>query len=268
MKHSIILSLMLATSFAWSATSETFGGIGITIQTTAQGVQIVGLVPGTPAEAAGLLASDVITAVNGQTLVGLDIESAKSQLRGPVGSELELAVVRNGSVQSLRMQRVLLEVAPLESSSLQNWYGKDPGTYSGTEIAYLTSLQVDEGKQLLGILSQGKPVAESERVDAQALAGVFTLTEKQTVSFDKNLIATASLRSFDRDLLALQLASAGTLSAKLVDSRGRLVHAWMPKPVGAGILSMPWNGKNLSEGSYMLEVEHAGSVSSWPVVLR
>jgi len=56
-------------------------------------------VDGTPAAAAGMEAGDFITAVDGENLLGLTLDEALQFLRGPVGSEVIITVVREGEVE-------------------------------------------------------------------------------------------------------------------------------------------------------------------------
>ena len=51
---------------------------------------------GTPADAAGLQAGDFITAVDGESLLGLTLREAVDLLKGPVGSEVTITIVREG----------------------------------------------------------------------------------------------------------------------------------------------------------------------------
>ena len=48
----------------------------------------------TPAGRAGILAGDYITAIDGQSVVGLPLDQAVKQMRGPVGSPITLTVAR------------------------------------------------------------------------------------------------------------------------------------------------------------------------------
>ena len=54
---------------------------------------------GTPADAAGILAGDFITHVDGESLLGLTLDEAVELMRGPVGSEIIVTVIREGSTE-------------------------------------------------------------------------------------------------------------------------------------------------------------------------
>ena len=78
-------------------TSGEFGGLGIEVTQEEGWVKVIAPMDGTPAEAAGVLAGDFITAVNGETLLGLPLQDAIELMRGPVGSEIIITLVREGS---------------------------------------------------------------------------------------------------------------------------------------------------------------------------
>ena len=73
-----------------------FGGLGIEVTQEEGFVKVVSPIDETPAAAAGIMAGDFITAVDGDTLLGLTLDEAVELMRGPVGSEIVITVVREG----------------------------------------------------------------------------------------------------------------------------------------------------------------------------
>jgi carboxyl-terminal processing protease len=71
-----------------------FGGLGIEVTQEEGYVKVVAPMDGTPADAAGIMAGDFITAVDGESLLGLTLDEAVELMRGPVGSEITVTVVR------------------------------------------------------------------------------------------------------------------------------------------------------------------------------
>jgi len=53
----------------------------------------------TPADKAGVLAGDYITHVNGEALLGLVLDDAVEKMRGPIGSEIIITIVREGTAE-------------------------------------------------------------------------------------------------------------------------------------------------------------------------
>ena len=80
-------------------TRGSFGGLGIEVTMENGAVKVVSPMDGTPAAAAGILASDFITHVNGESLMGLSLDDAVDKMRGPVGSEVTLKIVREGKTE-------------------------------------------------------------------------------------------------------------------------------------------------------------------------
>ncbi|MCG7494146.1 S41 family peptidase [Thalassobius sp. Cn5-15] len=73
-----------------------FGGLGIEVTQEEGFVKVVSPIDGTPASEAGVEAGDFITHVDGETLLGLQLDEAVELMRGPVGSETIITVVREG----------------------------------------------------------------------------------------------------------------------------------------------------------------------------
>lgn len=71
-----------------------FGGLGIEVTQEEGFIKVVSPIDGTPASAAGIEAGDYITAADGESLMGLTLDEALDKLRGPVGSEVIVTVVR------------------------------------------------------------------------------------------------------------------------------------------------------------------------------
>jgi len=71
-----------------------FGGLGIEVTQEEGYVKVVSPIDGTPADLAGIEAGDFITGVDGESLLGLTLDDAIELMRGPVGSEIIITVVR------------------------------------------------------------------------------------------------------------------------------------------------------------------------------
>jgi len=77
-------------------TRGSFGGLGIEVTQEDGFVKVVTPMDGTPADAAGVEAGDFITHVDGESLMGLQLDDAVELMRGEVGSEIVITVVREG----------------------------------------------------------------------------------------------------------------------------------------------------------------------------
>ena len=78
-------------------TRGSFGGLGIEVTQEEGFVKVVSPIDGTPAAAAGIQAGDFITHVDGESVLGLTLDQAVDKMRGPVGSEITITVVREGT---------------------------------------------------------------------------------------------------------------------------------------------------------------------------
>ncbi|MGL4320218.1 MAG: S41 family peptidase, partial [Paracoccaceae bacterium] len=73
-----------------------FGGLGIEVSQEEGYVKVVSPMDDTPADAAGVEAGDFITHVDGESTLGLTLDEAVDMMRGEVGSEIVITVVREG----------------------------------------------------------------------------------------------------------------------------------------------------------------------------
>ena len=75
-------------------TRGAFGGLGIEVTQEDGFVKVVAPMDGTPASQAGIQSGDFITHVDGEAILGLTLSEAVDKMRGPVGSEVSLTIVR------------------------------------------------------------------------------------------------------------------------------------------------------------------------------
>ncbi|MDJ0629801.1 MAG: S41 family peptidase [Rhodobacter sp.] len=93
--HSSYLSPKDASDMRVQTRGE-FGGLGIEVTQEEGFVKVVSPIDDTPADAAGIEAGDFITHVDGESVLGLTLDQAVELMRGPVGSEIIITVVREG----------------------------------------------------------------------------------------------------------------------------------------------------------------------------
>ena len=77
-------------------TKGEFGGLGIEVTQENGFIKVVSPIDGTPAAEAGIQSGDFITHVNGEAVNGLTLDQAVDMMRGEVGSEILITVVREG----------------------------------------------------------------------------------------------------------------------------------------------------------------------------
>jgi carboxyl-terminal processing protease len=100
-----------------------FGGIGVTIDTTEDGyLQVVMLIPGGPAEKSTLKPGDAILEVDGTSIKGVDMTQAISMIRGPEGTAVRLLVrhVASGASEEIVLTRAAIQIPTTEIRVLDN----------------------------------------------------------------------------------------------------------------------------------------------------
>ncbi|MBN2735341.1 MAG: S41 family peptidase [Spirochaetales bacterium] len=75
-------------------TTGKFGGVGLFIYKDEEGTEVSRPIPGTPAYKAGVLAGDLIIAVNGENIVGMEIDDVVDRLKGVPGTEVTMTIRR------------------------------------------------------------------------------------------------------------------------------------------------------------------------------
>ena len=84
-------------------TKGEFGGLGIEVTMEDELVKVITPMFGTPAEEAGVLAGDMIAKIDGEEVRGLTLQDAVEKMRGPVGTPIELTILREGADKPLEI---------------------------------------------------------------------------------------------------------------------------------------------------------------------
>jgi carboxyl-terminal processing protease len=74
-----------------------YGGLGIEVTSEDGVVKVISPMDGTPAFKAGIKAGDYITAVNGESVLGMSVNDAVKQMRGRPGEGVTLSIAREKS---------------------------------------------------------------------------------------------------------------------------------------------------------------------------
>lgn len=76
-----------------------YGGLGIEVTSEDGVVRVVSPIDDTPASRAGILAGDYLTAVDGESIVGLTVNDAVRLMRGDAGTNITVTIAREGVEQ-------------------------------------------------------------------------------------------------------------------------------------------------------------------------
>lgn len=107
-----------------SITGE-YGGLGIEVyaNTNDMTITIRRVFYGSPAQQAGLRPSDKIIQVNGQDVSAYDLNLAVSMMRGEVGGEVTLTILRDSEIFEITCERAIIETQILTYEMLEDGIG-------------------------------------------------------------------------------------------------------------------------------------------------
>ncbi len=130
--------------------NNAYVGVGVTIrQREGVGFDVVEVTAGGPAEGAGILPGDVITAIEGQSAAQLTAEEARGLIRGQVGTQVEIVVDRQGSSLTFSVPRRSIQTAVATGAMLE-------GNIGLVRIVNFDSRCADETKAAIeDLLAQG-----------------------------------------------------------------------------------------------------------------
>ena len=121
--HSVFLEEKAYDSLQENTQGE-FSGLGIEIGQERGYITIIAPIDGSPAEAAGLEAGDVILKIDGESIRDLPVDRSVDLMRGPTGSEVLLTIGRRGTQDSFDVTviRDIIKVPSVRSRELMKGY--------------------------------------------------------------------------------------------------------------------------------------------------
>lgn len=104
-----------------------FEGVGMEIGIRKDVLTVVAPLKGTPAEQAGIRAGDKILKIDEEVTAEMTIEQAVRRIRGPKGTKVKLAIVRNGEDESrvIEIERGLIKIPVIATETTQVLAAKD-----------------------------------------------------------------------------------------------------------------------------------------------
>lgn len=99
-----------------------FGGLGISVGIKDDFLTVARVYKDTPAHEAGVRIGDRIIAIDGRDVQGIDLKAAIELMRGPVGTQTELSVLREGNYEPVQFKitREKITIPTVESKMLSN----------------------------------------------------------------------------------------------------------------------------------------------------
>jgi carboxyl-terminal processing protease len=133
-----------ASQFRQSVEGE-FEGVGMSVEEDKRGLRVINVFDGSPAERAGIRKGDLITAVNGRSLAGVNSEVATGRIKGPAGTRVRLGVLapETGRRRNVELTRRRIEVPVARGRVVER---------GGTKLGVVQLLSFSSGAH--GILRQ------------------------------------------------------------------------------------------------------------------
>ena len=125
-----------------------FGGLGIEIGMESGVVKVISPIDDTPAAKAGIKAGDYIIKINNNQVQGKSLMEAVKLMRGPVGTSIELTIIRKNVKKPLefKITRKIIEIKSVNSKVL--------GKNKNLGYIRLKSFNENSDKQLLDIVKK------------------------------------------------------------------------------------------------------------------
>ena len=123
-------------------TSGIYKGIGayIGLDQKTNAPVFSGIMPGTPAEKAGLKTGDIICEVDGKDTLEMDTAGVASLVKGQEGTEVQIKIMRDGEYQTFTVTRATINVPTVTSEMLDNKIGY----LTISEFSDVTAAQFEE----------------------------------------------------------------------------------------------------------------------------
>ena len=235
-------------------------GIGVRLENDNDKVVVLDTIDGSPAQEAGIKPGDVLVAINGESVRGMNIVEVADKLEGSEGSAVKLTALHGGEEHEFSLERVKLTV-PAVSWNL----------IPGTHVAHLRlgSFSEDSSTEFEGAVSEARDngaerfvldlrdnsggwVEQAEKIAARFLPPRSVIyVQKDADGREEEVTVPEDNRPLDVPLVVLvnvgSASSAEILAGSLKDNgRARVVGG---KTFGAGTML---EERPLSDGSAIM----------------
>jgi carboxyl-terminal processing protease len=214
--------------------SGEFAGIGVQVTRSADGLRVVEVYPGSPAEKARIEVGDLVVAVGGKSLKGKTSDQSVAMIQGPIGTDVKLSVRHGNAARDVTLTRSTISV-PVVTSSDRTVGGRklaviklsqfSSGAHGELQVALRKALKHGDRGIVLDL--RGNPgglVTEAQLVASQFLAdGKIVMTKGRAVP-ERTLSATGDPTAPKTPLVVLvdrNSASAAEIVAGALQDRGR-----------------------------------------------
>ena len=194
----------------------TVTGIGVMLGRENDAPTIVAVIPGGPADRAGIRAGDVFFRIDEQPVAGLDDQAISRLVRGPVGSTVVVEVTRGGTPAPLRFELVRERITVPSVT----W-----APVPGTDVAHIFVANFSEGAtdQLKEALAQALDGRRAVILDLRQNPGGFV---HEAVGIASQFLADGTVY--------IKQKGSGEREPVPVKVQNRGESPWFAKPEGVG----------------------------------
>lgn len=222
-KYTLFMDAKEATAFNNDLSGNIGGGIGAEIGLRDNKPTIIRILAGNSAEKSGLMAGDVIVAVNDQSTSGWTADKTATAIRGDVGTTVKLTTLRSGTIQKdVNVTRAAVNNPSVESS-VNNGIGVLTINRFDDQTGLLARKAAESFKQqnIKGVILDLRDNGGGYITAAQDVAGLW-LNSKLVVSERTNGTTTDQLTSGSDPILSglptVVLVNGDTASASEIVS--------------------------------------------------
>jgi carboxyl-terminal processing protease len=210
-------------------------------------------IPGSPAEAAGVLAADVIVSVDGKSLDGLTSDQTIALIKGPKGTPVTLGIDRNGTSLQIKIVRNVYNRPEVASRTLANGAvayidvsGVNDPAWTQFQAALAKAMAAGQKNIILDLRGNlGGYVQDAVHIASQFIGSGLIVYQQDASGAQQKITADPNGLATDSSVHVVVLvdgntASAAEIIAGALQSRGRaeligaktygkgVVQEWLP----------------------------------------
>jgi carboxyl-terminal processing protease len=199
-----------------------FGGVGMNVGMKDGHIVVIAPLKDSPAMKAGIKAGDIVTAVNGKSVIGMDSDAAVALIRGPIDTTVKVTVLHTGAKETtdVTITRKEIKIPTLDTeikqgvfiAHLYNFSAESPQLWQTAMNKFLES-----GSKYLIIDLRGNPGGYLEAAVNMASYflkdGQVVVSEKQGKNEEVVNHRSTGITGLPKDIKVVVLVDGGSASA-------------------------------------------------------
>lgn len=138
-------------------TEGSFGGIGIQVTIDEKGlITVIAPIEDTPGEKAGLKSGDKIVKVNGEDVIGVELDKVVDKMKGEPGTKVTLTIAREGQKDNIEKEitREIIRIKTVKSNTINGdlGYVRISMFDRKTSEDFISQLNTLKGKNIKGLI--------------------------------------------------------------------------------------------------------------------